>query len=165
LLMNDADLVLGQPSDDSVDLIPLVPGQSHYPGAVTDEQQQEWGGLPEDPTLEHILELLDGRLTIDPYGNIVRFDGEPVEMTPMCEGIFSCLVAHLNRVVTRAELLKQVWGPGMHAYRGKTLDVHISMLRKSLGPDLASHIVTVRGVGYRFDEQLPTETSTASVED
>ena len=60
------------------------------------------------------------------------------------------LVRNRGIALTREKLLNQVWG---YDYYGddRTLDTHIKLLRKQLGP-YAGHIVTLRGVGYRFEE-------------
>jgi two-component system response regulator RegX3 len=62
------------------------------------------------------------------------------------------LLRHAGRVLTRGQLIERVWGAD---YVGdtKTLDVHVKRLRSKIEPDSADprHIVTVRGLGYKFE--------------
>ena len=90
----------------------------------------------------------DGRLAID-FGDIrVLCDGENIKLTNKEFTLLSVLAKRSGRVVTRQQLLDQVWG---YSYYGeaRTLDVHIRRLRQKLdaGGDC---IETVVGVGYRF---------------
>jgi two-component system response regulator RegX3 len=61
------------------------------------------------------------------------------------------LIRNLNRVLTREQILDRIWGAH---YEGdtKTLDVHVRRLRAKIEPDpaLPQHLLTVRGVGYKF---------------
>jgi DNA-binding response OmpR family regulator len=63
------------------------------------------------------------------------------------------LVRDAGRVVTREQIMRQVWDTTWWTST-KTLDMHISWLRKKLGDDAASprYITTVRGVGFRFEK-------------
>ena len=74
--------------------------------------------------------------------------GEKVELTLKEFELLSYLMEHMNRVVTRDELLDNIWG---YDYDGetRTLDMHIKTLRQKL-KDAGQQIKTVRGVGYRF---------------
>lgn len=74
--------------------------------------------------------------------------GERTELTLKEFELLSYLMEHMNRVVTRDELLEHIWG---YDYDGetRTLDMHIKTLRRKLG-DGGQQIITVRGVGYRF---------------
>jgi len=62
------------------------------------------------------------------------------------------LVAHAGSVVSREQLMRDVWGAEPHA-PSKTLDMHVSWLRRKLGDDATSprYITTVRGMGFRFE--------------
>ena len=75
--------------------------------------------------------------------------------------LLELLMANAGRVLTRDMLIDRIWGPN---YFGdtKTLDVHIKRLRSKLEPDSArpTRIVTVRGVGYRY-ERASTPASSA----
>ena len=90
----------------------------------------------------------DDRLMID-FGDIrVVCDGQKVKLTNKEFGLLSVLAKSADRVVTRQQLLDNVWG---YSYYGdaRTLDVHIRRLRQKLG-NCGDCIETVVGVGYRF---------------
>lgn len=96
-----------------------------------------------------IVELDGGGLRADITARIVYVDGKPAEMTPKEYDLFFYMLKNKKIALTREKLITEVWG---YDYFGddRTLDTHIKLLRKSLG-DHADHIVTLRGVGYRFD--------------
>ena len=81
----------------------------------------------------------------------VSLDGEPVDLTLMEYSLLSFLATHPNRAYSREVLLHRVWG---FEYCGgtRTVDVHIRRIRSKVGPQIAAHISTVRGVGYLFKE-------------
>ena len=78
-----------------------------------------------------------------------NIDDEPVDLTLMEYSLLSFLATHPSRAYSRETLLHRVWG---FEYCGgtRTVDVHIRRVRSKVGPQVASHIVTVRGVGYLF---------------
>jgi two-component system alkaline phosphatase synthesis response regulator PhoP len=90
----------------------------------------------------------DGRLTIDFADVRASCDGANVKLTNKEFLLLSALAKKRGRVVTRQQLLDQVWG---YSYYGdaRTLDVHIRRLRQKLGA-CGNCIETVVGVGYRF---------------
>ncbi|MDH7486860.1 MAG: response regulator transcription factor [Anaerolineae bacterium] len=94
------------------------------------------------------------RLRIDPDARRVWKDDEPVEMTAIEFDILHALARHRGRVLSREQLIEQVWG---HDYYGdeRVVDVHIGRIRKKLEDDPANPvlIVTVRGVGYRLEAE------------
>jgi two-component system, OmpR family, response regulator RegX3 len=79
-------------------------------------------------------------------------DGEPLDLTVKEFELLRVLLERAGKLVRRAELVHEVWDPAWFGST-KTLDVHVSALRKKLGDDPASprYIHTVRGVGFRFD--------------
>lgn len=81
----------------------------------------------------------------------VSLDGSPVDLTLMEYSLLSFLATHPNRAYSREVLLHRVWG---FEYCGgtRTVDVHIRRIRSKVGPQIAAHITTVRGVGYLFKE-------------
>ena len=95
------------------------------------------------------MSFADGGLKADLTARIVYVDGERVEMTPKEYDLFFYMIKNKNIALTRDKLISEVWG---YDYFGddRTLDTHIKLLRKSLGK-YADYIVTLRGVGYRFD--------------
>ena len=79
----------------------------------------------------------------------VYIDDRPVDLTLMEYSLLSFLATHPSRAYSRETLLHRVWG---FEYCGgtRTVDVHIRRVRSKVGPQVASHIVTIRGVGYLF---------------
>ena len=90
-----------------------------------------------------------GGLTVDFTGRIVYIDGKRVDMTPKEYELLFYMVKNQGIALTREKLINEVWG---YDFMGddRTLDTHIKLLRKSLGP-YSGEIVTLRGVGYRFE--------------
>ena len=88
-------------------------------------------------------------ITADFTGRRVLVDGTPVEMTPKEYDLFFYLVKNRNIALPREKLISDVWGYDFYGDE-RTLDTHIKLLRKSLGP-YSGRIVTLRGVGYRFE--------------
>lgn len=101
-------------------------------------------------TGNEIYEL--GGLKADVSARVVYIDGVRAEMTPKEYDLFFYMLRNRNIALTREKLISEVWG---YDYFGddRTLDTHIKLLRRSLG-EYAGHIVTLRGVGYRFDAEL-----------
>ena len=81
----------------------------------------------------------------------VTLDSEPIDLTLMEYSLLSFLATHPNRAYSREVLLHRVWG---FEYCGgpRTVDVHIRRIRSKVGPQIAAHITTVRGVGYLFKD-------------
>jgi DNA-binding response OmpR family regulator len=96
-----------------------------------------------------------GPLTITDASHEVYLDGAPLALTALEYALLTALSTHPGRVLTRAQLIAQIWGDD---YFGDDhlVDVHIANLRKKLGddPSRPQFIVTVRGVGYRFRGSL-----------
>lgn len=92
-----------------------------------------------------------GGLEVNFTARIVKIDGARVEMSPREYDLFFYMVRHKDTALGREKLLTEVWGYDFFG-DDRTLDTHIKMLRRSLGP-YSSHIVTLRGTGYRFDTE------------
>ena len=94
-----------------------------------------------------------GELVIDPAGRRVRLAGESVELTPREFDLLHHLATRAGQVVSKRELLTEVW---QIPYGGadKTVDVHLSWLRRKLGESATTprYLHTVRGVGVRLGE-------------
>ena len=90
-----------------------------------------------------------GGLVIDYAARLVYVDGERAELSPKVYDLLVYLVKNKGLALTREQLLNKVWG---YDYYGddRTLDTHIKLLRLALGP-YRDYVVTIRGVGYRFD--------------
>ncbi len=104
-------------------------------------------------------ELTDGseiavtiEVGLDPVGRRVRRRGVEIHVRPKELALLEVLVTHPGRAFSRSELLDRVWGLA-HVGDSRTVDVHIRWLRTKLEQDPAHprHLVTVRGLGYRFD--------------
>jgi DNA-binding response OmpR family regulator len=94
-----------------------------------------------------------GGLAIDPGAREATLDGRPLDLSRKEFDLLHHLAANAGRVVTKRELLAEVW---QQAYGGadKTVDVHLSWLRRKLGETAAEprYLRTVRGVGVRLVE-------------
>ena len=96
-----------------------------------------------------LLEVAD--LVIDPAARIVRLAGEEVELTPREFDLLHHLAERAGEVVTQRALLTDVWGQPWGGSE-KTVDVHLSWLRRKLGETAAEprYLHSVRGVGIRL---------------
>jgi two-component system, OmpR family, KDP operon response regulator KdpE len=92
-----------------------------------------------------------GELTIDLGAKLVRREGQDVHLTPTEWGILELLVRHRGRLVSRRQLLHQVWGPSERKDTSY-LRVYLAQLRRKLERDPAhpEHLITEAGMGYRF---------------
>ncbi|SFO18237.1 two-component system, OmpR family, response regulator RegX3 [Geodermatophilus obscurus] len=94
-----------------------------------------------------------GPVRMDVERHVVAVDGEPVSLPLKEFDLLELLLRNAGRVLTRGQLIDRVWGSD---YVGdtKTLDVHVKRLRAKIEPDPANpkHLVTVRGLGYKFEQ-------------
>lgn len=88
-------------------------------------------------------------LSIDFDARIVTVDGVRAELSPKEYDLLAYMVNNRNLALTREMLITNVWGYDFYG-DDRTLDTHIKLLRRSLGP-YSGFIVTLRGVGYRFE--------------
>ncbi|NMB89904.1 MAG: response regulator transcription factor [Chloroflexi bacterium] len=95
-----------------------------------------------------------GDLVIDPLSHTVEQGGKPVVLSPREFDLLYTLARAPGEVVTTADLITRVWGPGFVG-EPQVLYVHIRWLREKIetNPDSPQHILTVRGVGYKFVPQ------------
>ena len=96
-------------------------------------------------------------LTIDFTGRIVTIDGEKVDLSPKEYDLLFYFAKNRNIALTRENLITNVWGYDFYG-DDRTLDTHIKLLRKSL-KQYSKFIVTLRGVGYRFEVRIVAETN------
>ena len=77
--------------------------------------------------------------------------GAPLDLSPREFAILACLIAHRGEVVTREQLLHEVWGYDEPPLT-RTVDMHVAKLRRKIEPSAATPelIVTIHGVGYKF---------------
>ncbi len=80
----------------------------------------------------------------------VTVDGVRTDLSPKEYDLLFYMIRNRNIALTRDKLICEVWGYDFYG-GDRTLDTHIKLLRKSIGK-YADHIVTLRGVGYRFDD-------------
>ena len=96
-----------------------------------------------------VISLDNGGLKADVTARLVFIDGERIEMSPKEYDLFFYMLANRNIAISREKFISEVWGYDFYG-DVRTLDTHIKLLRKSLGR-YANLIVTLRGVGYRFE--------------
>ena len=93
-----------------------------------------------------------GPVRLDAERHVVTVNSSPVQLPLKEFELLEFLLRNSGRVLTRMQLIDRIWGSD---YVGdtKTLDVHVKRLRAKIEPDPASprHIVTVRGLGYKFE--------------
>ena len=96
-----------------------------------------------------VISIDDGGLKADVTARLVFIDGKRVDMSPKEYDLFFYMLENRNVALSRERLISDVWG---YDFFGdvRTLDTHIKLLRKSLGK-YSNLIVTLRGVGYRFE--------------
>jgi len=92
--------------------------------------------------------IVQGSLRINQSERVVTIDGAAIDLTPKEYELLTLLATHIGRAFSRDFLLQHVWGYENESI-DRTVDSHITRLRKKLGP-LGEKIVTVWGVGYRF---------------
>ncbi len=97
--------------------------------------------------------LAFGPLVIDMERLLVLRDGQPVELTPMEFRLLRYLASNPGRPFSREQLIEAVWGYDSDVGSDRTIDVHVRHLRQKLEEDPADPrwLVTVRGVGYKFE--------------
>ena len=103
---------------------------------------------------DHVLD--GGRVVLDIDRHTVAVDGREINMPLKEFELLEVLMRNAGRVLTRGQLIDRVWGAD---YVGdtKTLDVHVKRLRAKIEPDPAHprFLVTVRGLGYKYDAPVP----------
>ncbi|HUX42718.1 MAG TPA: response regulator transcription factor [Rectinemataceae bacterium] len=102
------------------------------------------GGKPEEP-------YSSGGLVVDFEERCVNIDGEILKLTPTEYAIVAVLARAGGRIVTKAALLREIWGPIGELEQG-SLRVHLSSMRKKMerDPSRPRFIVTEPGIGYRL---------------
>lgn len=101
-------------------------------------------------SLPNLESLEIGGIRIDFSARIVYVDGKKVDLTPKEYDLLFYFAKNKGIALTREKLISNVWGYDFYG-DDRTLDTHIKLLRKNLGP-YSTYIVTLRGVGYRFEE-------------
>ncbi|NDJ34456.1 MAG: response regulator transcription factor [Chloroflexi bacterium] len=115
---------------------------------------------------EHTIET--GEITFAPELRLVSAYGREKRLTPKAAKLLEVFLAHPDQTLERSVIMQKVWNTD---YVGdtRTLDVHVRWIREAVEPEPGKphHIVTVRGVGYRFipDEPVHTNNSDGTSED
>lgn len=92
-----------------------------------------------------------GGLTVDITAHRVLVDGNEIDLSPKEYDLLYYMIRNRGIALTREKLISDVWGYDFFG-DDRTLDTHIKLLRKQLGP-YADKITTLRGVGYRFEKE------------
>ncbi|CQD22452.1 TcrA protein [Mycobacterium europaeum] len=102
-------------------------------------------GVPERPAV-----LTAGSLVLDPARHTVRRDSTPIMLTPREFGVLEFLMRNKDMVVTKAEILRNVWDAHYHG-PDNVVEVYVGYLRRKIDlPFGTNTIETIRGVGYRL---------------
>lgn len=103
---------------------------------------------------ERFLSFNKGALTIDMIARTVNVQGQPVELTPREFDLLVVLASNAGRVLSTDELVQEAWNM-RDLSAGDNIKPYIHYLRKKIEPEPARprYLVTVRGVGYRFEDE------------
>ena len=95
--------------------------------------------------------LAAGTLTLDPARRVVQRGATPIRLTPREYGLLEFLMRHKDTVVTKAEILRNVWDP-LYSGPDNVVEVYVGYVRRKIDiPFGTNTIETVRGVGYRLE--------------
>lgn len=92
-----------------------------------------------------------GELMIDPTKREVQFSGKTATLTLTEFDILRFIASKVGSVVSREEILNEVWKSESHKTNDRTIDVHIRALRRKI-PALTRHIISIYGVGYKYEK-------------
>ena len=93
-----------------------------------------------------------GRLVVDEPAHRVLFAGDEIHLGPIDFSLLAVLARHAGQVLSKTRLLELVWGYDVVAEN--LVEVHVSTLRRRLGPEAARLVQTVRGVGYMLRDDI-----------
>jgi DNA-binding winged helix-turn-helix (wHTH) protein len=102
-----------------------------------------------------------GRFTLAADASLLMDRDVPIPLAPKVLQTLRALVQHAGRVVSKDDLMREVWGETCVEETGLTRN--ISLLRRALGPDGDSYIVTVPRIGYRFTAAVEAQGVAAGV--
>jgi DNA-binding response OmpR family regulator len=99
-----------------------------------------------------------GDLELDFARCELRRKGKPVELSALEFKLLTAFVRHSSRLLTREQLLNEVWGPGTHV-TDRVVDNQVTNLRRKIEPrpERPQYLIALRGLGYRFDGEGVTE--------
>jgi two-component system, OmpR family, response regulator len=161
-LLSDLEALVGretklEPATGKPRQLRLVDSSAARPAPAHSPSVEVNGDLDDKPQVRRIGSVdNDGpSLFLHTGSRMLIRDGVPVELTRREYDLFQFFCENPRRVFTRSQLLRQVWGYDMVGTE-RTVDVHVRRLRVKLG-ECASIITTVRGVGYRLDDDAPVD--------
>ena len=98
--------------------------------------------------------IVNGRLTYDPAGRVLRADGDEVKLTPTETKIVDLLIRHPGQVFPAEEIYRRVWGEEAWSSEG-TVMVHIRRIREKieLNPREPDYLKVVWGIGYKMEKK------------
>ena len=103
-------------------------------------------GAPQRPVI-----LTAGTLSLDPARRVVERDSTPISLTPREYGVLEYLMRHKDTVVTKTEMLENIWD-AHYAGPDNVVEVYVGYVRRKIDiPFGTNTIETVRGVGYRLE--------------
>jgi DNA-binding response OmpR family regulator len=145
-------IVLSALSDEATKVRGLDAGAADYvtkPFGVAELLARIRARLAERPAAVTVLSLGDGEADLARYE--FRRGGRRVTLTPTEAALLALLARHPGAAVGREEIVRALWG--VEASATRTLDTHVSRLRRKVEPDprRPRHVVTVHGVGFRLD--------------
>ena len=110
------------------------------------------------PVVRQPQVLVDGDLVVETSARTARLAGRPLSLTVREFDLLACLMRHPSRAFTRDQLLEEVWGWSFGD--SSTVTVHVRRLREKIEDDPAApaRIVTVWGVGYRYEPATAART-------
>lgn len=113
---------------------------------------RRYGQHGDETSESSVLAFRHVRIDVD--GRQVWLDDRPIELTAIQFDLLQALAEHRGRVLSRVQLLERVWGYDFYGEE-RVVDVHLGHIRKKIEPDPSNPelIVTVRGVGYRFEDE------------
>jgi DNA-binding response OmpR family regulator len=129
-------------------------GGSHRGDGADDEPPPVDAGLSEDPALAGLETrlLVAESIVLDLLAHELRRDGRPIPLRPKEYQLLATLAANPGRAFSRRQLLDMAWAPERDIDT-RTVDVHVHWLRAKIeaSPRHPTHLITVRGFGYRLD--------------
>ncbi len=102
-------------------------------------------------TAETVIQPIQvGDLKIEPDTRDISFSGKTIHLTLTEYDILRCLATRVGAVVSREDILREVWRDESGKTNDRTIDVHIRALRRKV-PPLVKHIISIYGVGYKYE--------------
>ena len=108
-------------------------------------------GRRQAPATEGAKRIVVGPLVVDAGSRVATLDGSPMHLTRKEFELLTVLVSNPGRAFSREFLVQRIWGSDFDGF-DRAVDTHVTRLRKKLGA-LGDRIVTVWGVGYRFNPE------------